>query len=375
MVLGAAVAAPVLVGYAATVAVLLAVTATAGAALDLAGALRIAAALWPALHQVPLLVGGQDPLGVLPLVPTLLLLAAVAVAAGWASARLGWTSPRRLWRPVAAFAVVHGLLGGAVAAVGPAAAVSVSPGLAIAGCAAAAAVGAAIGAVAVAGPERVLSAFVPAWAVAGVRAGLFSVTALLAAGGAVLAMALAMSATTVHDLYAVWPGGAGPGLTLLSLAYLPNAMIAGLAWLAGPGFSIGAVSVTPLDATGGALPGVPLLAAMPEPGSTPWRALVFVLPLAVGLLAGHVVRARVPAADLTARLHAVVLAGAVAAGECLVLAAITGGRLGGGEFDPVRLPPVPLAVAVFGWIALPAALLLAVATIADRRRAGGRAGG
>ena len=61
---------------------------TAGDGLSFDGAFAAAIPLWLAAHQIPLVLAGQ-PFSVLPLLPTAVLFAVVALGAGWALRRLG----------------------------------------------------------------------------------------------------------------------------------------------------------------------------------------------------------------------------------------------------------------------------------------------
>jgi ABC-type Co2+ transport system permease subunit len=78
------------------------------------------------------------------------------------------------------------------------------------------------------------------------------------------------------------------------------------------------------------------------------------LPAGIGVLVGMACR---DVADrLMTRLRAVVVAALAAAVSWLVLAALAGGALGDGPFDPVIVPAGSLAVSVFLLIAIPGAL-------------------
>ena len=78
----------VLASYALLVPAAAAVVLTAGDGLSVDGAFAAAIPLWLAAHQIPLVLAGQ-PLSVLPLLPTAVLFAVVALGAGWALRRLG----------------------------------------------------------------------------------------------------------------------------------------------------------------------------------------------------------------------------------------------------------------------------------------------
>ena len=76
----------VLVSYALLVPAAAAVVLPVGMPLDAAFAAAIP--LWLAAHQIPLVIEGQ-PFGVLPLMPTVGVVAVVAIGARWAARRLG----------------------------------------------------------------------------------------------------------------------------------------------------------------------------------------------------------------------------------------------------------------------------------------------
>ncbi len=144
----------------------------------------------------------------------------------------------------------------------------------------------------VAGPcgfgERVRA--LPGWLSRGVRAGLAGAAALVAAGAALLLVVLLAHADAVAGSFAaIAPeAGSGAGLWLLDIAYLPNAVIAAVSWLLGPGFALGAVTAAPTGATPGLVPPLPLAALLPAGPPPTWAGLVFALPLAVGSAIGWV---------------------------------------------------------------------------------------
>jgi hypothetical protein len=179
---------------------------------------------------------------------------------------------------------------------------------------------------------------------------------LLAAGALVFTASLVLSLRTAYDLFLTnAPGfGSGAGMLLLSLGYLPNAVIAALAFAAGPGFSIGPVSLTPFVFSGGAVPGLPLLAGMPEHPAR-WWPMLMLLPAAGGTLVGWYLR-RSDASPL-ARLRTVGIAGALIGFGCVVLGTLASGRLGSGSFNPVSIPVGLLSVTAFGWIVVPGGLV------------------
>ncbi|CAA9257573.1 MAG: hypothetical protein AVDCRST_MAG54-2304, partial [uncultured Actinomycetospora sp.] len=53
------------------------------------------------------------------------------------------------------------------------------------------------------------------------------------------------------------------------------------------------------------------------------------------------------------RVRAVATAAVGAAADLGLAAALSGGRLGAGPFDPVTIPALPVALAVLGWVLVP----------------------
>ncbi|MFE1081578.1 DUF6350 family protein [Nocardiopsis alba] len=111
----------------------------------------------------------------------------------------------------------------------------------------------------------------------------------LLAGGVVLF--LAALAFSLPDAIAITrslaPGVVGGALLLIvQLAYLPNAVIFAVCYSLGPGFALGAETVVaPTGVSVGALPALPLLAAVPANGAAPMLSLAA---LAVPFLAGTI---------------------------------------------------------------------------------------
>jgi hypothetical protein len=163
--------------------------------------------------------------------------------------------------------------------------------------------------------------------------------------------------------------GGGLGLLLLSLAYLPNALIGAASFAVGPGFSIGALVVRPLAFHSGPVLGLPLLGAVPI-HSAPWWIVVLLLPASVGVGVGWACRrvadpmsARSRRANAEprpdralGRLRAVGVAALVVALGCLVLAAFAGGTVADGPFNPVTIAAGLLALSAFGWIGIAGAI-------------------
>lgn len=333
---------PALASYLAAGAVVTALSAAAGADGSPAWLARAAAMTWLVAHHVPLTIDGA-PLGVLPLLPTLLVGVLVARGAARLATRSGIHRPAEAGWVSGTFAGTHGVLGAVLALTATPAAVTADPALAALGCALVAGVSAGIG---LTGPCGLFSAALrqaPSWVRPGVEAGLWGLAVLLTAGLATVVLALGVSAPAVVQVSGSDVGSA-LGLTALSLGYLPNAAIAGVSWLAGPGFSIGALWSSPLAGHTAPLPAFPLLAAVPQGQVQAWWCVALAVPLLVGAAVG---RRCVPAADeLPRRLRVLVPAAAVPAAGSALLGALAGGQLGAAAFDPVNIPFGTLMLAV-----------------------------
>jgi len=343
--------------------VLTAITLLTAGGLPGAGALLVdALPVWLAAHQVPIVLSGA-PLGVLPLAPTLLLIAATGPLAASATRRLGGRIREDAVAVVAVLAGVHASMGVLATAV-PENQAQAAPWAALLGTGTVAGIGATLGALRVTGPPRPLLA-APDWLRIGARAGVTGAAALAVVAAGVLAAGFVRGALSPQTQVAVDPSFATQaGLVLLSLYYLPNALVASVAWLAGPGFSIGAAAASPLFVVRGPIPPVPLAIAMPLDSPPAWASSAFIVPLAVGLLVGK--RCRSFHDDSSRRLRAVAVAAAGIALTAALLAELVTGRLAGGQFGPVTVPAAAVGGALLGWIAA-AATLVALLPPRDRR--------
>jgi len=343
---------PLLTGYAAIAALLALVTAfAANAHFATTGVLSAALPSWLAAYQVPVSIFGVE-LGALPLLPTIGVVALTARAAAGAAERLGLHRPGQAGQVVATIALTHGAAGAVIAGLSSGEQVTADPLAAFYYPALVAALAATIGVARRCGLLDAIVGRADAVAVAGLRAGSLAVVLLLTAGGAVLTFGLLTSISTARDLFPMGPGNA-VGMLLLSVGYLPNAMVAATSFVVGPGFSLGTVAVSPVEFAGGPVPGLPLLAALPEQHAA-WWPLLFVAPLAIGVLVGR--RLRDVDEDPVVRLRGVAVATGVVAMSFVVLAGSAGGRLGRGAFDPVSMRAAAVSIVLVLWIAIPAAL-------------------
>jgi hypothetical protein len=258
---------------------------TAGAGPVFGPLLAASVPLWLAAHQVPLTVDGA-PLGVLPLLPTLGMLWLVATVAARATRRLGGRCREDCSVVVATLAGTNASAAVLATAL-PAGPVQATPWAALLGAGLVTAVGAALGGLRVSGLPVWWSRS-PGWLRTGLAAARTGAAALAGGGALLLVAALLVDADQVRSrLVEAGPGfGAMLGITLLSLCYLPNALVASVGWSVGPGVSIGVATASPLFTRAGPLPGLPLMAAMPGMRPPFWTVIVFALPLLAGVLAG-----------------------------------------------------------------------------------------
>jgi Family of unknown function (DUF6350) len=348
-ILCAAAMGTVLASYALLVPAAAAVGWTAGDGLSFDGAFAAAIPLWLAAHQIPLVLAGQ-PFSVLPLLPTAVLFAVVALGAGWALRRLGGRFRHDGGPVLVGTAGAHAAVAVLGSALLPRAAeVAAQPWAAMVGA------GLLAGSAALTGMLRSCGLPVewraaPAWLRVGMRAGALALAGLTAVASVLLVVALVTGAHRIVAAYGVLAPtfGDGLGVTLLGLAYLPNAAVGALSWAVGAGFTVGTATISPFAAKPGVPSSFPLLAALPTGVPPMWAPAVLALPVLLGMLVGLSVRRALPVpAD---RIRATVVAGLVAASGATLLALLAGGRLAAGPYDPVRFPPELIAPATLLWI-------------------------
>jgi hypothetical protein len=165
-------------------------------------------------------------------------------------------------------------------------------------------------------------------------------------------------------------------LTLAQFAYLPTMIGWAVAWIAGPGFALGAgTGVSPAGTQLGVLPGVPMLGLLPEHGS-PLLLLWVLAPVVAGAIAGWGVRiafraeAQAEGSDHEPTVPRAMLAVGIAviagAGAALA-AALTSGSLGPGRLAQTGPEPGVVALAVGLEVLVGAAILLLAPRAYERR--------
>ncbi|MFI6868268.1 DUF6350 family protein [Nocardia sp. NPDC050406] len=312
------------------------------------------AASWLAVHQVPLVIG-KTPLGLLPLLPTGFMLwlaardCARAVEPDSRRADLGWIVGAAVAGPLLITAVCLAVAddASAVIALQPPDTLSAF-GWVIGLHLLAAVVG--IGS----RRWRELAALAPVdlpdWVEPGAKAGFNAVRRLLAVAALVTVISFLAHWSRIGDTYQAAGNVVGVlGLTLLSLAYLPNVLVDATSMLLGGTVNIGDGSLSLFAVEGARIPAVPLAAAIPTGPAAGWWPVLLLIPAAVGVLGGLDIgratddRPTAPWATLTSA--------AVAALLLTFLGGLASGELG--SFGWIGPNPLLLAAAAFVWLAVP----------------------
>ncbi|MFG1850608.1 DUF6350 family protein [Actinomadura geliboluensis] len=162
---------------------------------------------------------------------------------------------------------------------------------------------------------------------------------LLASGAVLVGAALAMNIAAADDLYGMLAPGVVGGVLLLlvELAFLPNAVIWGMAYAVGPGFSVGAgTSVSPTGVFLDAVPAFPPLAALPQPGPAPALSLLaLAAPFVAGAVGGTLTIRSLPSPVAEGAPLWGFVSGALTGAVAALLSALSGGPLGGGRMATV----------------------------------------
>ncbi|MEL4320639.1 DUF6350 family protein [Leifsonia sp. YIM 134122] len=199
---------------------------------------------------------------------------------------------------------------------------------------------------------------------AAVRGATVAVAGIIGVAAVVVAIMLVTHYATVTALYESLQAGilGGIAITLLQLALLPNLVIWAAAWLVGPGFLIGTgTSVAPGGTVLGAVPGLPVLGALPQ-GEPAIGVLGVLVPIAFGALAGWLAHRRLP--PTATRLHLAGIGAGIGALAGLALGLLawwSGGAIGPGRLASVGPDPWLVGILAAVEIAVPAVLALLAA--------------
>ena len=332
-------------------------------------AFRSAGQLWLLAHGVSLEVP-DGRVGLSPLGLSALPLALLVRAGRQAAPQCRISSPRAAFTLALAVAVPYALLATLVAVLCSTATVRPVPVQALLGGLAMGLAGAGAGALR---PGRLWQA---GWLALPSRArrlipAVAGASAVLLVGGAlVVGLSLARHLGRAAELAGASAPGpvGGVALLLLGLSLVPNAVLWGASWLAGPGFAVGVgTSVGPFGYELGPVPSLPLLAALPGSGVPGWvGVLALLVPLAAGALAGRLVLRELAtsASGPSLSTRRTVLEAAAAGPACgllwVVFAWLAGGPVGGARLAEVGPAPwqVGLALAVQVSLGAVAAALL-----------------
>ncbi len=210
---------------------------------------------------------------------------------------------------------------------------------------------------------------VPAQVRVGLSGALRVAVLLLALGLVVVLAALVLGLSRVMDIHrSLVPDVVSSVIIVVAqLVLLPTLVVWGTSYLAGPGFAVGdGTSFSPFGIDAGPLPVVPVLGALPAPGSMAGSAgAVVVLGVLAGAAAGVWLRRRRPL-GLTHSLVAAVVTAAGAAVVLAVLAAASSGSVGPGRMAAVGPDPVAVGLGVLWQVGL-GAVVTTVATHPETR--------
>ncbi|TDC80221.1 hypothetical protein E1193_17815 [Micromonospora sp. KC606] len=319
------------------------------------GALRAGLAGWLLGHGVPLQTTA-GPLGLVPLALGALAfwrLIRAGVHVSRAMSARGRRSPRQALTAAVAVGVGYASLGVLAALLVGSGGLRVSPVRAGLTCALVGALGALVGAVRTTGVAGLLAEHAPAPLRDAVRTGLVAGLLLFGAGAGAAGLAVATGGGDAADMLGAYRTGVAgqAGITLVSLAYAPNATVWSTAYLLGPGFAVGTgTAVRTSEVTVGALPAVPLLAGLPSGPVDGLGAALLAVPVLAGMAAGWLLARRLSRAPgderaeprWSALLVPAALAGPVAGLLVALAAGASGGSLGGGRL--AEIGPVPWQV-------------------------------
>ncbi|OBK40526.1 hypothetical protein A5658_21350 [Mycobacterium sp. 1245111.1] len=334
---------------------------------DMTGALGAIASIWLGVHQVPISIGGRE-LGVLPLLPVLLIVwgtarttaHATAPTASWFVTR--WIVASALGGPLlftaVALAVIHDAASVITELQTPNALRAFTSVLMVH------AVGATIGVGSRVGRRALAASPLPDWLADSLRAAVAGVLALLGLSGMVTACSLVVHWATMQDLYGITNSIFGQfSLTVLSVLYVPNVIVATAAMAVGSSAHLGFATFSSFTVFGGDIPALPVLAAAPHPPLGPiWVALLIVGASSAVALGQQCARRPLPLSDAMAKVG---IAALLAALILALLGYAGSGQLG--NFGGVGIDQGTFGFAIFLWFTAIGALTVVMAGGIRRR--------
>jgi uncharacterized membrane protein len=334
---------------------------------DMTGALGAIASMWLGVHQVPISIGGRE-LGVMPLLPVLLMVWGTArttahtttTTASWFVIR--WIVASALGGPLLiaaiALAVIHDAASVITELQTPSASRAFVSVLLVHFIGASIGVGSRVG-------RRLLAASpLPAWLADSLRAAVAGILALLGLSGLVAACSLVVHWSTMQDLYGITGSIFGQfSLTLLSVLYVPNVIVATAAMAVGSSAHLGFATFSSFTVFGGDIPALPVLAAAPHPPLGPvWVALLIVGASAGVALGQQCARRPLPLSDAVAKVG---IAALLAALGLALLGYAGSGQLG--NFGGVGIDQGTFGFAIFLWFTAIGTLTVVMAGGVRRR--------
>jgi len=327
------------------------------------GPARLSAQAWLLGHGADV-IAGQVVVAVTPLGLTALLVVCCWYAACWAGRRVQVDSLAQVVIVLGALVLGYTVIGVCLVLLGSTSGVDIRWGSAVPTVVGLSAAVGAAGLLRTAGHGRLihdLAPFPSRAILAGVGAG---AAGLLAAGLGTVGIAIAVDragfASLTESLAQTWTAGAG--LFVLSLLLLPNAALYAVAVLLGPGFALGSgTTVSAFGVTLGLVPGLPLVAGLPDQPAVPLAALFgLIVPVLCGVGVGAAVARRLD--EEVQPLHAAGWAVVAALTLALAVGAAqwqAAGSLGDAGLATIGAPPFVIAAAAAGSLALPAGLAAA----------------
>ncbi|MDM7831931.1 cell division protein PerM [Cellulomonas edaphi] len=308
-------------------------------------AVQVGGALWLAGHGVPLTVGGVA----ISLVP--LGITALAVFTCYASARRSAVPTRSAYLAGVGTYVAGALLVALLVGTGPVGLVRT-----VAGAALVAAIGLGTGMASRSGAPSVRTLTAPVWVRVprvlrvGAGAAAMVVAALVAVASVVTALWVVAGLATIRDVVDGLGLGAVGGTVLAfgELSFAPNLVVWAIAWIAGPGFAVGAgTHFAPHEVVAGPMPAVPILGALPSntlPGL--WSFATPLLLAGLGAAAGWYVHRRIAGPRWWHPVAACACVAGVAAALVSVLVVLASGGIGPGRMAHVGASALLVGIAV-----------------------------
>jgi hypothetical protein len=334
---------------------------------DMTGALGAIASMWLGVHQVPISIGGRE-LGVMPLLPVLLMVwgtarttsHATSPTASWFVTR--WIVASALGGPLlmtaVALAVIHDAASVITELQTPSALRAFTSVLVVH------LIGALIGVGSRVGRRALTASPLPDWLADALRAAMAGVLALLGLSGMIAACSLVVHWSTMQNLYGITSSIFGQfSLTVLSVLYVPNVIVATAAMAVGSSAHLGFATFSSFTVFGGDIPALPVLAAAPNPPLGPvWVALLIVGASSAVALGQQCARRPLPLSDAMAKVG---ISALIASLTLALLGYAGSGQLG--NFGGVGIDQGTFGFAIFLWFTAIGSLTVVMAGGIRRR--------